>query len=64
LDRLAEEIAAQLVAGQGGVVRWTSEIADVDVWRKAARRAGRLLGVPVRTGVADDGSKVWVVDES
>ena len=63
-QRLAEEIAAQIVAGHGSVVRWTAELADVEDWRRAARRAGRLLGVRVRTGVSDDGTKVWVVDES
>ena len=63
-QRLAQEIAAQIVAGQGSVVRWTAELPDVDDWRRAARRAGRLLGVRIRTGVSDDGTKVWVVDES
>lgn len=63
-QRLAEEIAAQIVAGHGSVVRWTSELPDVNEWRRAARRAGRLLGVRVRTGVSDDGTKVWVVDDS
>jgi hypothetical protein len=63
-QRLAQEIAAQIVAGQGSVVRWTAELPDVNDWRRAARRAGRVLGVRVRTGVSDDGTKVWVVDES
>ena len=63
-QRLAEEIAAQIVAGHGSVVRWTAELADVGDWRRAARRAGRLLGVRGLTGVSDDGTKVWVVDES
>ncbi len=63
-QRLAQEIAAQIVAGHGSVVRWTAELPDVDGWRRAARRAGRLLGARVRTGVSDDGTKVWVVDES
>jgi len=63
-QRLAQEIADQIVAGQGSVVRWTAELPDVDDWRRAARRAGRLLGVRIRTGVSDDGTKVWVVDES
>ena len=63
-QRMAREIAAQIVAGQGSVVRWTAELPDVDDWRRAARRAGRLLGVRIRTGVSDDGTKVWVVDES
>jgi hypothetical protein len=63
-ERLAEEIAEQLVAHHGGVTRLASTVEDVDLWRRAARRAGRVLGVSVRTGVAPDGSKVWVVDES
>lgn len=63
-QRLAQEIAAQIVAGQGSVVRWTAELPDVNDWRRASRRAGRLLGVRIRTGVSDDGTKVWVVDES
>lgn len=57
-ERLAKEIADQLVAGHGSVVRWT---ADVAAWRSAARRAGRLLGVPVRTGVSDDVGRRRVV---
>jgi hypothetical protein len=64
LEDLAKEIAAQLEAGYGSVVRMSSSLENVEEWRKAARRAGRLLGVPVRTGVTDDGSKVWVVDAS
>jgi hypothetical protein len=63
-DLLAKEIAYQLVAGHGSVVRRTASVADVELWRKAARRAGRILSVPVRTGMSDDGDKVWVVDES
>ena len=54
-QRFAGEIAAQIVAGHGSVVRWTAELADVEDWRRAARRARRLLGVRVRTGVSDDG---------
>jgi hypothetical protein len=61
---LAEEIADQIREGQGSVVRLASEVGDVAHWRQAARRAGRILGVPVRTGVAEDGSRVWAVDNS
>jgi hypothetical protein len=64
VELLAKEIADQLVTGQGSVIRWTSSVGDIELWRRAARRAGRILHVPVRTGVSDDGSKVWVVDES
>jgi hypothetical protein len=64
LERLATEIANQLRAAGGAVTRRSEVVGDVDRWRRAARRAGRLLDVPVRTGVSIDGSKVWVVDES
>lgn len=64
LEHLAEEIATQLIAHNGGVTRLSAAVGDVDLWRRAARRAGRILGVSVRTGVAADGSKVWAVDES
>ena len=63
-ELLANEIAGRIVANHGSMVRRTTEVADVEQWRKAARRAGRILGVPVRTGVSDDGAKVWVVDAS
>lgn len=61
---LAEDIARELVVHRGAVTHLAETVGDVDAWRHGARRAGRLLGVPVRTGVAIDGSKVWVVDES
>ena len=64
VERLAEEIAGQLRAGYGNVLRRTDAVDDVDRWRRAARRAGRLLGVPVRTGVSFDRSRVWAIDES
>lgn len=63
VERLADEIAGQLVAGRGSVVRSSDAVDDVDRWRRAARRAGRILGVPVRTGVSFDRSRVWAVDE-
>lgn len=63
-DELVAEIAEQMEAGSGSVVRWTTELDDVDDWRAAARQAGRLLGARVCTGVSDDGAKVWVIDVS
>lgn len=64
LQRLAKEIADQITTGQGSVVRWTSSVDDVETWRKAARRAGRILGVSIRTGVSDDRTRVWAIDAS
>jgi len=64
LRKLADVIAGELRSGHGSTIHAVDKVDDVDLWRKAARRAGRLLGVPVRTGVAPDGSRVWAVDNS
>ena len=64
LRKLADVIAGELRAGQGSTIHSVDTLDDVDLWRKAARLAGRTLGVPVRTGVAPDGSRVWAVDNS
>ncbi len=64
VERLAGEIAEQLLVGQGSVLRTADGVGDVDRWRRTARRAGRILDVPVRTGLSPDRSRVWVVDES
>lgn len=62
MHRLALVIADELRAGQGSTWRSTDEVVDVAMWRRAARRAGRILEVPIRTGVAPDGSRVWAVE--
>jgi hypothetical protein len=57
-----EQLAAELVPilrDRGGVVVDVEQLDSVDRWRRAARRAGRLLGWSVRTGVSADGSRVW-----
>ena len=64
VSRLAAEVADQIRSGQGSVVRMAADVGDVERWRRAVRCAGRLLGVPVRTGVAPDGERVWAVDNS
>ena len=43
-----------------GVVRLTNDVEDVEEYRKAARIAGRRLGIVIRTGVSRDGTKVWI----
>jgi hypothetical protein len=63
-QRLATVIADELRTGYCSTCHYTEDIGDVDLWRHAARRADRLLRVPVRTGVAPDGSKVWASDAS
>jgi hypothetical protein len=62
IDRLANEIAAQLRSNRNSVTRLTVNIDDVDEWRRAARKAGSQLGIPIRTGVSRDGDKVWAVE--
>jgi hypothetical protein len=57
-DRQVSELQDQLKTFQT-VVYGTDQIDDIDEWRKAARAAGRRLGIPVRTGVSQDGTKVW-----
>ena len=59
IDRLAEEIAWQLRSNCNSVVRGTANVANVVEWRRAARKAGRQLGIQIRTGVSRDGDKVW-----
>jgi hypothetical protein len=63
-DRLAVEIVDQLRAGYRSVVRDCGAIHDVDLWRAPARHAGRLLGDPIRTGIAPDRSRVWALANS
>jgi hypothetical protein len=63
VHRLALVIADELRVGDGCTWRSTDELDDVATWRRAARRAGRLLGVSIRTGLAGDGTRVWAVEE-
>jgi hypothetical protein len=52
VDRLARSLAPQLANGILHVP--IAEVHNVERWRKAARRAGRLLGCGTRTGVTPD----------
>jgi hypothetical protein len=51
-----------LRAGDGSTWCSTNDVEDVDLWRRAARHAGRVLGISVRTGVSPDASRVWAVE--
>lgn len=62
VEQLAEELLPVL-RGSGRLGALTSELEDVERWRRAARRAGRLLGWRVRTGATADGERVWAVSE-
>ena len=58
LDRLVEQLTRQLRIHRSLTLD-VNYAEDVDLWRKAARLAGRRLGIPVRTGVSGDGTRVW-----
>jgi hypothetical protein len=58
LERLAAELALELRLRRS-VTYGTDYVEDVELWRRAARLAGRQLGIQVRTGVSSDGTKVW-----
>jgi hypothetical protein len=58
LEILVRELENQLRTDHG-VKHGVDYVADVDLWRKAARIAGRRLGIPVRTGISHDGTEVW-----
>jgi hypothetical protein len=62
VDRLAHDLAPVL-EDRGIVMADVTEVDNVERWRKGARRAGRLLGYPVRTALSTDGATVWAVLE-
>ncbi|MBW3642297.1 MAG: hypothetical protein KY447_05220 [Actinobacteria bacterium] len=53
VEALARDLVP-LLQERGTVVMSVAELGDVQRWRRAARRAGRLLGWHMRTGVSDD----------
>jgi len=57
-ERLVEKLTYELETYRS-LTYGTDHVGDVEQWRKAARAAGRRLGIPVRTGVSRDGGKVW-----
>jgi hypothetical protein len=60
VERLAHELAP--VLRDRGQARTGPGENDVDRWRRAARRAARLLGVPIRTGRGPDGGAWAALD--
>lgn len=57
-ERLARELTRRLRKHRS-ITMSADSIDDIDLWRGAARVAGRRLGIPIRTGVSRDGQKVW-----
>lgn len=62
VEALAHELAPVL-RDHGYVLADLGDVEDVDRWRRAARRAGRLLGWRVRTRLSRDGRRVWAASD-
>lgn len=61
-----EVLAGQLLPvlrERGSLSAETVDLDDVERWRRAVRRAARLLGWKVRTGVTPDGSRAWAFSD-
>ncbi len=62
VNALAREIAAAFQrSGRDVLVVETADLEDVERWRRAARRAARLLGIHVRTAISRDGTRVCML---
>jgi hypothetical protein len=59
IERLARFLAPRLAEGM--VTAAVDEIDSVEQWRKAARRAARILGHRVSTVVSADGAMVCAI---
>jgi hypothetical protein len=62
VEALARELAPAL-RRRGSLVAETADLDDVERWRRAARRAGRMLGWRMRTGLVAGSGRVWAVSE-
>ncbi len=50
---------APVLRARGAIAVNASDVGDLDRWRRAVRRAGRLLRWRVRTGASADGLRAW-----
>ena len=51
---------APVLPGRRVLSSWMkADVGDLDRWRRAVRRAGRLLGWRIRTGPSADGRRTW-----
>jgi hypothetical protein len=57
-ERLARDLE-YVLRTRGSVNIGVETAGDVELWRSAARLAGRRLCMPIRTGVSRDGAVVW-----
>jgi hypothetical protein len=62
VERLATDLVPVL-RERGEVRADTGAVESVERWRAAARRAARLLGWRIRTGVSRDGRHAWAVSD-
>lgn len=54
VEQLARELVP-ILRERRQIIRRVADVENVERFRRAGRCAGRLLGVPVRTGVNDHG---------
>lgn len=63
-ERLTEQILVQPGRRGGAVTRYAADVGDVELWRRAARRAGRVLNVhPCAPGSPRMARRSWVVSK-
>lgn len=62
VEALARDLVPVL-RERGALYAETADLDDVERWRRAARRAGRLLGWRVRTGLIAGDERVWAISE-
>ena len=64
IDAVAGDLARQLETSAGFVHVDVDDLRGItaEEWRKAARKAGRILGWSVRTLASADGRMLWLID--
>lgn len=62
VEALARQLVPELRERWSLIVDATA-LDNVDRWRRAARRAGRILDWHVRTGLVADGARVWAASD-
>lgn len=62
VEALARDLLP-LLRERGSLMADVVDLHDAERWRAAARRAARILGWRVRTGLVPEGPRVWATSE-